>query len=314
MAARAPQVFIAGGNSGANVTTVLRGEIRDGGIAAWSVLEEKLSASASSTQATRSGNNVFIIGPDFNTLDTHTVRFARFDDKGVLGAWSGQKGAFTPHSRVAAASNAGFIYAIGGLQESTDAAMPSVWFAPIASDGSPGVFSTTKPMPVGRAGACAVIVDNFLYVFGGFTGTIPSDTALKPTIRASIASDGTLGDWQTGTDLNETAGGCSAVAVGKKVFVIGGYGAQTSVQYATAGVGGALGPFTTGPKIPSPHAYFQAVVAGGYVVVAGGFGAGSASSDQVELAPISESTGVGSWTTTTKLPSPRHFVNAFGFD
>jgi hypothetical protein len=305
---RRPQVFIAGGNvGGVNEKSVLRGEIStDGTIPAWMSAPD-LPVSSTATQATRSGANVFILGPDFVTTDAATVRFAKFDSDGKLSSWSGQK-TLTPRGRLAAASSAKFVYAIGGMDGG--AASPDVFVASINSDGSPGAFAAARPLAPPRFGACAVVVDDNLYVMGGVSDTMAD---LDTVVRAPIGVDGALGEWLPQPKLNLVTSGCSAVAVGRRIFVVGGYGAQDSVQHAIIGTSGDVNPWTTGAKMTSQHAYFQAVVAGGYIVAAGGFSGGSTSSVKVDIAPITES-GIGTWKSTTELPKPRHFVNAFGFD
>ena len=108
--------------------------------------------------------------------------------------------------------------------------------------------------------------------------------------------------------------GCSAVTAGKRIFVLGGYGAQDTVQHALVGVDGTVGPWiTAAAKMPAKHAYFQAVTAGGYVVASGGFESASTAGANVDIAPISEA-GIGTWKASTPLPVARMFLIGFAVE
>lgn len=305
---RVPRIYVAGGNvEGANEKTVLTATIGAGGVLSDWTPSGDLPVSSTSTSSVRSGDNVFIVGPDFVTLDAITVRFAKIAADGSLLPWAGHKG-LPPRGKVTAAANASFVYAIGGINP--DNPTDEVYRAAIGADGTPGNFTSITPLPVPRAAACAVVVGDRLFVMGGYT---TGDAGVKTAIASTIAADGSLMGWSNQGDLSFQSIGCSAVAVGRRVFVVGGYGAQDEVQHALIDASGNASAWVTGSKMTSTHAYFQAAVAGGYLVAVSGFDRDSKHNPAVDVAPISEA-GVGMFTAGKPLPKGRTFVDAFGVD
>ncbi|MFO0920541.1 MAG: hypothetical protein U0451_02610 [Candidatus Saccharimonadales bacterium] len=107
----------------------------------------------------------------------------------------------------AAVSVNGYMYVIGGVDNSTstaDAASNVVYYAKVNSNGTVGSWSTTSALPAARAGHTATYINGYIYVVGGSTirynGTV-YEYSLAPAYSnvyyAKVNKDGTLGAWNS---------------------------------------------------------------------------------------------------------------------
>ena len=79
-------------------------------------------------------------------------------------------------------------------------------------------WQQTTPLIEARAGATAVVVQDMMVVIGGTNGR----DFINTVEYALIHSDGTLGTWQSGPQLNEPRGFTEAVVRGGFIYVAGG--------------------------------------------------------------------------------------------
>lgn len=128
------------------------------------------------------------------------------------------------------------IFAIGGSR--ADTASSQVDYTILQTDGSPQNWSATTPLPTSLLYHAAVSIANRIYVIGG--GQSPS-TLTNIVYCAEPNLSGTVGipSWHTNT-LDRKLGTHAAVAVGNRIYVLGGYespnGLTKAVKSADVGI------------------------------------------------------------------------------
>lgn len=180
-----------------------------------------------------------------------------------------------PDLQIARAGAAGanykdYVYVVGGVdgREYID----SIEFSRLGSDGIPGEWRFTRPLPEPRGFTAAAVRGDFLYVFGGANGPYGKNL-LSSVIRAPIQSDGQLGLWQNVASML-TPRRCSKVFnSGNRFFSLGGFGGALldTVESSHFNTDGILEPWQMEPDHLLVPRYVNAVKAGnGYVYVLGG--------------------------------------------
>jgi Tfp pilus assembly protein PilF len=130
--------------------------------------------------------------------------------------------------------------------------------------------------------------------------------------------------WAENTPMQKKRAGVAAIAIGKRLYAIGGgeFSAEglmifDSVEYSDAQPDGRLGPWQYGPSLKVPRIYAPAVVHGDYIYVVGGesstglfkgveFGPAPKLLDTVERARINPDGSIGEWTLEPgKMAFPR---------
>ncbi|MBS2021201.1 MAG: hypothetical protein JST92_02245 [Deltaproteobacteria bacterium] len=221
---------------------------------------------------------------------------------------------------MAVAVYAGRLYVLGGYDSAT--ATAAVRFAPLGGDGSIGSFTTTTSLPL-QLGAISAAVDSgrgVIYVSGGNV-----DALYQANINAS---DGTIGAWTTTpNEITSAPYGAGLVFDQDFLFSIGGAhvtgGASTTTttfsESRVAHVSASTTTWAGGPALPSARVRhgLAAVPANGgggsgWLYVVGGF---DSSNNEVATVYMAQyATGeLGSWTTTTPLPSARSSPAVFAY-
>ena len=192
----------------------------------------------------------------------------------------------------------GYVYEIGGYNFSSY--LSEVYYAPINSNGSLGVWNTTTSLPETTDDATSVEYNGYVYEIGGYTGS----TTVSTVYYAPINSNGTLGAWNTTTSLPETTENATSVKYNGYVYEIGGYNGSTEVSnvyYAPINSNGTLGTWSATTSLPEGTYNATSVKYNGYVYEIGGYN-GSTYFSTVYYALINSNGTVGTWNTTTSLP------------
>lgn len=172
----------------------------------------------------------------------------------------------------------GYIFIIGG--STTGRVVQSGVYSAIVNDnGTLGTWQTLNPLPEALQGHRAVVYDGYIFVSGGFNETHISNNVYS----AKINSDGTIGAWQTTTNLPSAVRAHSMVAVGGYLYILGGYGVTLpasikaevavdspdgdEVYKAPINANGTIGPFTPLEDMPGEAVYKDAFVANGKIWV-----------------------------------------------
>jgi len=219
----------------------------------------------------------------------------------------------------------GYMYLTGGEYGTAAGGLLSyrnrIQRAPINADGTLGswvdLFPTT--LPYGLQDHGVVAYNGYLYITGGVSSTsagAPIGGAQKKTWYAQILSNGNLGPWQSGPDLDEQRHGFGvAIATpggSPRLYVMGGTHASnplSSVEYVTINsngslTGDALNTWITTQSLPNTAQYNAGgpnfSVPSGRIYSSGGEdGATGLTTAHVFSAVPQSSGGVAAWVTQT---------------
>lgn len=176
-----------------------------------------------------------------------------------------------------------------------------VYVSQLGSDGTPGPWRETTPLPEPLFFTAAAAWNGAVYVAGGWNGS-----ALSSQVRfAKVQADGTLSAWTELAPLPEAIYTHAAVSHGT-LYVLGGVdnGGQTimnTVWAAKINADGTIGPWSTTTPLPNPLSNHAASFADGRVIVSGGW-TGVSPTQDVVAASVNPDQSLGPWSALGKLP------------
>ncbi len=195
----------------------------------------------------------------------------------------------------------GYVYVMGGMNNSGNSSFNTVYYAPLNSNGSVGSWTTsTNTLPQALGGATSVTYNGYVYVMGGDNG---SYTGQNTVYYAPLNSNGSVGSWTTSTStLPQGLYGATSVIYNGYVYVMGGDNNNGSylntAYYAPLNTNGSVGSWTISSNtLPQALSGATSVTYNGYVYVMGGYYNGNLNT--VYYAPLNSNGSVGSWTTST---------------
>ncbi len=195
----------------------------------------------------------------------------------------------------------GYVYVMGGMNNSGNSSFNTVYYAPLNSNGSVGSWTTsTNTLPQALGGATSVTYNGYVYVMGGDNG---SYTGQNTVYYAPLNSNGSVGSWTTSTStLPQGLYGATSVTYNGYVYVMGGDNNNGSylntAYYAPLNTNGSVGSWTISSNtLPQALSGATSVTYNGYVYVMGGYYNGNLNT--VYYAPLNSNGSVGSWTTST---------------
>ncbi len=162
------------------------------------------------------GYNTFI--GDYNTK---VFRAQINPSTGTLSAWTTDASLpVAQHGYSSAAVHNGFLYLAAGSDNSSSGLNSVVEFAAINGDGSLGAFNKTTSLPLEMQFAEMHAQDGFIYVATGYSN-VTSNIGI--VLRAPLAANGRLGDWNETTLL--PASNYAGVVIGHRghLYSLGGY-------------------------------------------------------------------------------------------
>ncbi len=231
---------------------------------------------------------------------TATVDYAPINANGTLGAWTATTSLLAATQDATSVVYNGYVYEIGGYNGT--AAVATVDYAPINSNGTLGAWTATTSLLAATQQATSVVYSGYVYEIGGYNGT----AAVATVDYAPINSNGTLGAWTATTSLLAVTEYATSVVYNGYVYEIGGdNGSATlaTVDYAPINANGTLGTWTATTSLPDANYQATSVVYNGYIYEIGGWRYTTALSATVDYAPINANGTLGTWTATTSLPS-----------
>jgi hypothetical protein len=174
------------------------------------------------------------------------------------------------------------------------------------SDDAPqggGTFSWTEvtPCPVARFEASGVVVNDELWVMGGFLST-----KLDVTKRVDIYDPNT-DRWRLGPELQGAETHAGVVSVGNDFVMVSGFSGNVHARTTTAGVwhwSAANAAWTPGPDLPTPRAAVFAALIGTVVHAAGGLGPNGNTDSGEHL--VWDLAGAAAWTPAAPLSNARN--------
>lgn len=255
------------------------------------------------SQAAVTKNRIYMFGGVVaNSTYTPNIYTAPLNADGSIGTWATAgtiPSACCGHTVIMTKNK---LYLIGGALSPSQFSPNSYW-APINADGTIGAFTAGTSLPAGVCGASVVVTTNRIYLMGGLDAAGYS----KKVYTATIDDDGVIGAWTSAADMPGVLNGSQAVITKNRVYVLGGAVTSTThtsaVYTAPINADGTLGAWTTGTSLPSAVAFAQAVMTNNRVYLIGGAASSSGALTTVYTTPINADGTLGTWTTSTALPS-----------
>lgn len=217
----------------------------------------------------------------------------------------------------AAATYGDYLYIVGGI-DGNDQYVTTVEFARIAEDGTLGPWQATTAINEGRFYNAAVAANGYLYTLGGGSGERGHENYPLDTVeRAKINSDGSLGLWETVSQMNTARRGLKALLHGNTLYAIGGYDGQflKSIERTTLGEDGSIGEWRTEAHESIIDRYIHsAAIHGNTLYLLGGHmrDPEQASYGDVESSGIQADQSLSEWTIVPQaLLTPRLVAEAF---
>ena len=234
-----------------------------------------------------------------NCYFTKNIEYYKF----LLDTWTPSPNPFpTGISYATSVVNNNYVYVIGG--QSYGSVTDTVYYAYLNPNGSVDTWNPTTPLPTSIFGMASIVNNNFVYVFGGYTGSMSTNTVYY----APLNPDGSVGSWIPTTALTESTCFEGAVVNNGYVYVIGGFNGSTSINtvyYAQLNPDGSVGSWIQTTSILNYINSATSIVNNNYVYVIGGGVDYATKLDTVYYAHLNPDDGsVGSWFTTTILPIP----------
>lgn len=271
-----------------------------------------------SRNAIAKGDTLFVIGGKTpSDKPSAEVYITQVQADGSLGAWGRSTPLPIPVYLHAVVATANHLYVIGGWDASrSDCCTRSdIWRAPFTSSGV-GAWEKISDYPVALDLHDAVIVNNRIYVIGGWTGKAPLSKVYYAEIQA-----GGLGAWTPALDLPAKLYRLSVATTNGVIYVTGGYdenAAQATVYTSKVNADGSLVGWQQATALPESRYYHETVVQDGKLVILGGKNDITEYSS-VYAAPIKLDGSLGAWSVQPALPESRYrfaavTVNKFGSD
>ena len=303
-------IYVMGGKQLSALATVEYARINaDGTVGAWAATAALTAARSNHSSVIYNGYVYVVAGLSAAVTNQSTVEYAPIQSNGALGAWKAGVSITTARSNTGSFEYKGNVYVVGGYNGT--ARVGDTQYAKIQPAGAVGIGTATTSIPTvrvqgkdyGRYGHSTVVVDNYIYVIGGFTNA--GTTAVS---YASIATNGTIGTWTATTALPAARYYHASVVYGKYIYVIGGYTTAhtNAILYAQVTGAGALGAWTTNATtFTNARSSHTAVTYDNKLYILGGYGTGPVEYNDVQYATFNASGGVGTFTAATGFATGR---------
>ncbi len=192
----------------------------------------------------------------------------------------------------------GYVYVAGGWAPTDRTSLDSVFFAALDADGSLSSWQETTPLPEPDQGPGAAIWNGHIYVALGH-GQI---------YRASIACDGTLGNWQAeATAAPDHGGRMSLEAYKGYLYVLGGHHNGTfyaDVFVAPINPDGSVASWVLTTAMPEPRQHQSVHFYRGRVYIVGGITEVPHILETSYSAPVNPNGTLGAWRQEASLAHP----------
>lgn len=188
----------------------------------------------------------------------NTVFYAAINADGTIDNWIADPTLLPERiSHHASIVSNGIIYLLGGTNGYRD--IDEIYYANMNPDGSTSEWLTNPtPLPLAYSTMGAVVHDDMIYLIGGFNG--PFGTPQNLVFYALINTDGTVGEWNSGTSLPVSISSARAALIDNSIYVVGGMGgsdnaeAFEAVYNAQIESHGAMGEWVKLSSLPEPRA------------------------------------------------------------
>ena len=293
-------LYEIGGSNGGWFATVDYAPINSNGtLGSWTATTSLPAATPQATSVVYNGY-LYEIGGCNTSCPATTVDYAPINSNGTLGSWTATTSLPTATQVATSVAFNGYLYEIGGYNGS--AAVATVDYAPINSNGTLGSWTATTSLPTGIKVATSVVYNGYVYEIGGYNGSL---LATVDYAQINNGGPGTTSAWTATTSLPTATVWSTSVAYNGYLYEIGGYTTTpiATVEYAPINANGTLGAWTATTSLPTATQSATSVVYNGYVYEIGGY---NGPISAVDYALINSNGTLGAWTATTSLPTATH--------
>lgn len=195
------------------------------------------------------------------------------------------------------------VYSIGG--RNATGVVNTIYTAPINSDGTLGAWALYGTTPSSYSFRQAVVVNNYLYLIGGYNDSI---VATSETLYTTINPDGTLGSWSTAAPIPLPIARSKAFLTKGKIYIVGGNSLSGScinaVYIANLNSSGFITSWSLGKPFAKQIYRGSLAVTSRYVYMLGGLiDAGNNNINSVYRAYINSDGSISDWVLDANLPS-----------
>lgn len=266
------------------------------GIGGWSPVTALPQALASRNAVVHNGYIYLVGGKNASDSPVSNIYSGLVKSDGNVDAWSVAGQLAVPVYLHAIAASDTHLFVIGGWDGTQT--RTEVWRAAFAAGGGLGAFQKVNDYPVTIDLHDAVVVQNRIYVVGGWTGR----EALNTVYYAEIQPSG-LGSWVATTPLPRKLYRLSVATYNNVIYVTGGYdgAARANVYSANVRSDGSLEAWQETAALPNPVYYQEAVIHDGRLLVVGGKN-DSAEFNQIYSANITAGGSLTGWNAEPALP------------
>ncbi|MFQ5454609.1 MAG: Ig-like domain-containing protein [Nitrospirota bacterium] len=267
--------------------------------------------------ASVNGGFLYIIGGVSFGGFQNSVHFAQINNNGTLGAWNlaaelPLEKAIRGHTTVVGNNS---LYVMGGIESGIpEQSLTTIFSEVVVATSDIGIpidiwKTNLNPLPIGLFAHGAVFAKNYIYVIGGWEGTLNSDAVFF----APILNNSLIGKWNETTPLPKGLSKHIALTNGEYIYVIGGSTggiedveiAQTNSYFTKINNDGTLNGWQTTTPLPIGIEDHSAVMVGGYIFVIGGWNGWDPMTieNRVFFSPINYIDGsLGIWQEASPIP------------
>lgn len=255
------RLCVAGGNTYASIMAdVWCADVgADGDLADWRPEPPMPHGVAGSGLVVTDDAVILVSGRDVDVENTARVVVGHPDVYNRLSLWLETTPFPAPVFHLTAERVGDWVYAIGGTTGTE--AVDAVWRAPLRDGGALGDWEVARSLPTSRSHHASFVHDGAIYVTGGMAGSPTGEVLdLRDVIRAEVSADGSLGPWETVSELDSTRLAHAAFVHDEHVYLVAGIeGATTpsdAVLRAALLPGGGIGPWEgAGAALPTPRSH-----------------------------------------------------------
>jgi hypothetical protein len=254
---------------------------------------------------------MYVIGGYDGTTYYNTTQRADIASDGSVGTFTAGPNLTEPRASAGGTVHNGVVHIVAGHNGTSIVQFVNWARLNNGGGGHPSSTWTTTAANVGTYGGYGTAMYNgYLYRAGGDTNG--SCLGSNTSYYVAIASDGTVGNWTAGPNLNGNRCDNGLLAVNGYLYAVMGYHSGSEIgttEYAAIGSDGSIGSWTvaTADLSASNERDGSGYVAhNGYIYVLGGNGScttgdGNGNCKDVNYAAVG-SGNFSSWSTTTDLP------------
>ena len=283
--------------------------VTDGTLGAWSTSSTSLPRYDYSGAAVVAAGKLYILGGNNAGTLMATAIYSAFDGSGNLTGFTNTTSLPVASYAMSSALYNGRIYITGGGKLSGGFIGKTV-SAVVNGDSSLSSWTTTSVLTANRAAHNSGVSGGYLYIWGG-TGAMSFNIDY-----AKINSDGTLGVWQEGPDLNGVRVSAGGSIYNGYIYAYGG-ASNATTEYAKLNADGSVGVWQYTSALPRVTYGGNGVVYNGYLYLLGGQAPDTVGNKLVAetlYAKINGDGSLGAWTNTAAFSTKRYFGAATAYN